>query len=182
MLWLGGAGGKSGPAILSVFGSKETPIPTPFRALPALIAAALLAVPAAGWAADCALTPSAFKLVLVADGVRSDKGLMTATVYDQKSRYLKKGGSLKVWRVPAEAPSTTLCIWLPRAGTYSAVIYHDENSNQKWDHAFPYRPLEGGGFANNPPVSTLPPSWDKTAFQVGEGETTVHITLRYPKS
>jgi uncharacterized protein (DUF2141 family) len=132
-------------------------------------------------AADCEGTPGGSKLTIVAEQVRSDKGLVTSTLYNDPSKYLHKNGSVKVWRTPAQSPETTMCIWLPGPGTYAVVVYHDENSNKKWDHTLFFHPLEGGGFSNNPHLHLLPPpSYDTVKFQAGEGETTIHIKLQYP--
>jgi uncharacterized protein (DUF2141 family) len=138
-----------------------------------MLANAVAAAPA------CEGTPSDTSLHIVIDGVRSDAGLMTATLYaDDETHFLKAKGSLKVWRVPAHAPSTTMCIWLPHPGPYEVAAYHDANANEKWDHSA-LGSIEGFGFSRNPTVFFSPPSLKATRFQAAAGDTTIHIKLSY---
>jgi uncharacterized protein (DUF2141 family) len=126
----------------------------------------------------CEGTPSDTQLHIVIDGVRSDAGLMTATLYgDDQAHFLKAKGSLKVWRVPAVTPSTTMCIWLPHPGPYEVAVYHDANANQKWDHAL--GSIEDFGFSRNPTIYFSPPSFISTVFQTQAGDTTIHIKLNH---
>lgn len=145
----------------------------------ALLAVGLMLAGAASAAPPCEGTPGDTSLHIVIDGVRSNAGLVTATIYgDDEAHFLKAKGSLKVWRVPAAAPSTTMCIWLPKPGPYEVAAYHDANSNQKWDHsAFGY--IEGFGFSRNPRIFLSPPKLAATRFQAGAGDTTIHIHLSY---
>ena len=104
---------------------------------------------------------------------------MTATLYPDDARvFLKKGGALAVWRNPANAPTTAMCIWLPGPGTYAVAVYHDANSNMKWDHAM-LGSIEGFGFSNNPRIFFSAPGFDAVKFQAAAGDTTVHVHLSY---
>ena len=146
-----------------------------------LIAGAALALASGAAAAvpSCEGTPSETSLHIVVDGVRSNAGLMTASLYgDEEASFLKSKGSLKVWRVQAAAPSTSMCIWLPHPGPYEVAVYHDANSNLKWDHSS-LGSIEGFGFSRNPTIFISPPSLKATRFQVGAGDTTIHVHLSY---
>lgn len=148
---------------------------------PTVFAGATLLLVAASAAAapTCEGTPSDAKLSIVVDGVRSGAGLVTASLYaDDQAHFLKSEGSLKVWRVPAAAPSTSMCIWLPHPGAYGVAVYHDANSNLKWDHAS-LGSIEGFGFSRNPTIFFSPPSLKRTRFAAGAGETTIHVRLSY---
>ncbi len=140
----------------------------------------LLAATSAATAAPvCEGTPSDTQLRIVIDGVRSNEGLMAATLYaDDEAHFLKSQGSLKVWRVPAQAPSTTMCIWLPHPGAYEVAVYHDANSNLKWDHSS-LGSIEGFGFSRNPMIFFSAPSMKATRFQAPVGDTTLRIHLSY---
>ncbi len=128
---------------------------------------------------SCEGTPSDTQLHIVIDGVRSDDGLMAATLYaDDEATFLKSKGSLKVWRVPAHSPTTTMCIWLPHPGSYAVAAYHDANSNLKWDHSS-LGSIEGFGFSRNPMIFFSPPSLKATRFQAPVGDTTLRIHLSY---
>jgi uncharacterized protein (DUF2141 family) len=73
-----------------------------------------------------------------------------------------------------------MCIWLPHGpGTYAFAVYHDANSNGKWDHALLHA-IEGFGFSNNPRTLFSAPTYDEVKFRAGPGETTLHVRLRYP--
>ena len=131
-------------------------------------------------AQECAGQPGAARVNIIVDGVRTDQGLMTATLYPaDQSRFLKADGQLAVWRVPAKAPSTEMCIWVPAPGPYALALYDDLNSNHHFDHTT-FAPLEPYGFSNNPRIFFILPSARSATFQASPGETTVHIALRYP--
>jgi len=129
-------------------------------------------------AQDCEGTPGGAKLIIQVDGVRSTKGEMTASLYPgDKSQFLVANGALKVWRTSAQTPTTRMCIWLKGPGTYAVAVYHDANSNQKWDHSL-VGYFEDFGFSNNPTVLFSQPPYDKVKFQAHAGETTIHVRLR----
>ncbi|MGI9169878.1 MAG: DUF2141 domain-containing protein [Caulobacteraceae bacterium] len=142
--------------------------------------AILAMAPAGARSQDCQGTPSNARLSLVIEGVRSDHGLMTASLYpDDKSQFLVKNGALKVWRDAAQAPETKLCIWLRGPGTYAVAVYHDANANRRLDLGV-FGPTEAYGFSNNPRILFSKPSFDSVKFQAGAGETTIHIRLNHP--
>jgi len=142
-------------------------------------AAALLALAHQAAAQTCAGTPSDNKLSIIVEGITSDKGDITSTLYpNDQAKFLVAGGSLKVWRTPAQAPETDMCIWLPGPGTYALVVYHDANSNGKWDHKLLW--FEGIGFSNNPSLGFSKPALSKVTFDASGAETTLHVRLRYP--
>ena len=143
-----------------------------------LLAAAV--IPAAARAGDCEGAPSTARLNIVVEGVRSNQGWMTASLYpNDRSQYLVANGALKVWRVPARAPETRMCIWLSSPGTYAVAVYHDANSNLWLDRNL-FGPTEGYGFSNNPRIAFAPPPLAAVRFTAAAGNTVVHIRLRYP--
>src|SRR5258706_15079256 len=90
-------------------------------ALGAALAGMALA-PTAANAQDCEGTPGVARLYVVVDGVRSARGLMVASLYPgDKGQFLIKNGALKVWSVPAQAPTSSLGIWLRGPGTYAVA-------------------------------------------------------------
>ena len=148
------------------------------RSIAVLAALAVLGVCAHGRQRQGA--PGAAKLSIVVEGVRSDRGLMTASLYPgDKSQFLIKNGALKVWSVAAQAPATKMCIWLRGPGTYAVAVYHDANSNHKLDIGM-FGPTEAYGFTNNPRIMFAKPSYDSVKFPAKAGETTVHIRLNHP--
>jgi uncharacterized protein (DUF2141 family) len=141
--------------------------------------AGLALVPIGAHAQECQGEPSAAKISIVIEGVASNRGLMTASLYPgQKSQFLIKNGAVKVWSVPAQAPTTRMCIWRS-PGTYAVAVYHDANSNHRFDVGM-FGPTEAYGFSNNPRIMFSKPSFESVKFQVKEGETTVHVRLNHP--
>ena len=124
--------------------------------------------------------PTGTKLNVVVDGVRTDQGLMTVTVYPpDRDKFLKADGEIGVWRIPSQTPSTEMCIWVPAPGPYDVAVYDDLNENHRFDHTL-VAPLEPYGFSNNPRIFLGPPSAGAAKIDIAEGETTIHIQLRYP--
>ena len=148
----------------------------------ALLLAGLTLAPAAARAqATCQGDPSDTKLHVVIQGVRKAEGLMTATLYgDDPAKFLKGGGELKVWREPAQAPVTEMCVWLPGPGNYAVAIYHDNKSAMKFTKGALGMPNQGYGFTRNPKLFLGPPSLKAAIFPAAVGETTQVIKLRYP--
>ncbi len=148
---------------------------------PAALAFAIAGA-APAMADPCQGEPTGTKLTLMVDGVRNDQGLMTATVYPPESgKFLKAKGEIAIWRVPAKAPSTPMCVWLPKPGAYAVAIYDDLNGNRRFDHSA-IAPQEPYGFSNDPRLFLGPPSANAARFTVAPGETTIHIHLRYPSN
>ena len=141
-------------------------------------ALALLAGGAQGQ--ECDGKPSGARLLIAVEGVRSSQGLMAATLYpDDRTRFLVKNGSLKVWRNPVHAPVTDMCIWLPGPGAYALAIYQDVNANMKIDVG-PFGPTEPYGFSNNPRILFSKPSFESVRFLAHAGENAIHIRLHNP--
>jgi uncharacterized protein (DUF2141 family) len=129
-------------------------------------------------AEDCAASEA--KLDVTVEGLRSQKGLITYTLYpDDKKRFLAKGGSLERIRVDARAPATETCVPLPGPGTYLLAVYHDEDGNRKLNRSLIGLPREGFGFSNNATSSIGLPSFDAVRFIAKAGVTALKIKLRY---
>ena len=136
--------------------------------------------PAPASAAACQGAPTATRLTVAIDNVDASRGLMTGSLYPgDRSVFLVKNGALKVWSVPAAAPQTRMCIYLRGPGTYAFAVYHDANSNGRWDHHL-LGEIEGVGFSNNPHLMFSKPSYDQVKFEAGPGETTLHVRMYYP--
>jgi uncharacterized protein (DUF2141 family) len=148
----------------------------------ALLFAGLAVDPAPARAqATCQGEPSDSKLHVIVQGVRDTGGLMTATLYgDDPTKFLKSAGELKVWREPAKAGTTEMCVWLPGPGTYAVAIYHDAKKAMRFTRGALGMPNQGYGFSRDPHLFLGPPALKSASFPAAAGETTVNITLRYP--
>jgi uncharacterized protein (DUF2141 family) len=145
-------------------------------------AALLLPLGAPGRAAaePCEGPPGPVRLYVNVEGVRTARGRIEVTVYpDNAARFLKKGGSLYVGRVNAQAGRTRVCLQLPRTGHYGLAVLHDANGNRKMDKNFLGLPGEGFGFSNNPVLRLGPPAFAKVRFAVPRSGVQTSVKLRY---
>ncbi len=154
----------------------------PALALAGAGALAALPAPAHAAPADCQgdLSGEGWLNVEVA-GVRSSEGLMAITVYaDDRSRFLVKGGSLDVVRVPARQGTTRACVKLPGTGVYAIAVYHDEDGSRKINRSSLGLPTEGFGFSNNPSTLAGLPAFRSVRLSVAKNGLTTRINMRYP--
>lgn len=151
------------------------------KPITACFGAMALALCGAAHAQMCEGVPTTARLEVLIENVQSSAGEMTGSIYPgDRSQFLKKDGALKVWRVPAEAPVTKMCIWLKNGpGDYAFAVYHDANDNGRWDHNL-LTGIEGFGFSNNPQTFLSAPHYDQVKFTAAAGVTTLHVRLRYP--
>lgn len=157
--------------------------------LPRRICAAALAL-CAGLAASvpanaqpgCQGPVSDIYVNVVVEGLNNANGLIAVTLYADNSRkFLAKGGSLYVGRVNAAAPTTRMCIHVPRTGVYAIAVYHDSNGNRKIDRGGLLGiPTEGFGFSNNPPTIASLPSFSSVRINIPRSGLTTHVRLKYP--
>ncbi len=64
-------------------------------------------------------------------------------------------------------------------GIYAITVFHDENSNGKFDRDWLGLPEEGYGFSNDAPAHLHAPSFEAASFVVGTGDTEISIHMRY---
>jgi uncharacterized protein (DUF2141 family) len=146
-----------------------------------LVVAALWAAgAAAAEQPECTGHKGPLKLYVNVQGVRSNQGLVAVTLYaDDSSKFLMHHGSLYVGRVPAMAPATRVCIYIPAPGVYALAVYHDANANRKFDRTGIGLPNEGFGFSNDPPVFLGMPSFKRVRISVPKTDLNTTIKLRY---
>jgi uncharacterized protein (DUF2141 family) len=129
---------------------------------------------------DCAGDPGPARLRVMVEGVSASGGMMTATLYpDAQDKFLKANGQLAVWRVPAAAPATMMCLKLAAPGRYALAVYDDLNLNGRFDHTT-LAPREPYGFSNNPHPFFILPSVRSVSFTAAPGDTILHVRLTYP--
>ena len=136
---------------------------------------------AQGAPAGCTGPASPHWINVVVEGVRNDSGQIAITLYeDDSSKFLVKHGSLYVGRTKAVAGTTSTCIYLPRNGVWALALYHDENSNEKFDLSSFKLPAEGYGFSNNPPTLLGLPTFNSVRINIARDGMTSHIRMKYP--
>jgi uncharacterized protein (DUF2141 family) len=156
------------------------PLLRSLAALAAGLMLAAIAAPAIAETQDCHGEPSANRLYITVEGVRSERGFTVANVYGaDRHRFLADNGWLYVWRDPAQRGEVTMCMYLPEPGSYAVVVFHDANGNGELDMGA-FGPREGYGFSNNVRPILSAPSLNSVSFPVSEGVTRLRIRLRYP--
>jgi uncharacterized protein (DUF2141 family) len=151
-----------------------------------LVALACLALGAAATGAHagplaCQGARSPQRLIVAVEGVRSSDGFVVGELYGaDRSRFLIDHRELVNWRAPAEAGTTTLCLYLAAPGLYEVVVYHDANANGRIDKDLIGRPKEAYGFSNNVRPVLRKPSLESVRFLASPGDTLLHIRLLYP--
>jgi len=111
--------------------------------------------------------------------LRNDHGQVGCSLFNDPTGFPRHGNVFRhVWapihgdRAVCEFPG------IP-AGTYAAAVFHDENSDGKFNTNMFGMPLEGYGFSNDAPVRFGPPSFEAASFRY-EGKTASDpIHIRY---
>jgi uncharacterized protein (DUF2141 family) len=146
-----------------------------------MLISALLALAAAPAEPPCTGTPSATRLFVQVEKVRSSRGLIAVTLYtDVRRKFLAKRGSLYVGRVPARQGRTDVCIHVPTPGIYALAVYHDADSDRSFDRTGLGLPSEGFGFSNNPPTFLGMPNFSSVRISVPRSGTRTMVKLKYP--
>jgi uncharacterized protein (DUF2141 family) len=63
-------------------------------------------------------------------------------------------------------------------GSYAVSLIHDENGNGKLDTSL-FVPREGFGFSRNPAIAFGPPKFASARFEIGGGDATQTVRVRY---
>ncbi|HUQ14237.1 MAG TPA: DUF2141 domain-containing protein [Novosphingobium sp.] len=153
------------------------------HALAAFVALAAPAAfaPALAAPAGCLGTPSETWLTVAIEGLRNARGLVNVAVYPDDSRqFLAKGGTIKNNRLPASAPVTRACVFVPAPGVYAIAVYHDEDANRKLNRSALGLPAEGFGFTNNPSTVAGLPAFRSVRLSVPKAGLTTHVRMKYP--
>lgn len=160
--------------------SPNGPAPRRLFALILLTMLTLLGAPpqrAAAADADCA-GPN--RLIVQIDGMRSEGGDITVTLYpDDEKKFLAKTGKMARVRPRTVMPVTEACFTLPAPGVYAVAVYHDEDGDHDFGRNLLGLPMEGFGFSNDAPTPIGLPQFSKVRFRAGPGDTTIKVRLRY---
>ncbi len=107
---------------------------------------------------------------------------MAVTLYaDEPRKFLVKKGSMYVGRVPATAPETRMCLFVPKPGVYVLAVYHDEDSSTTIKRSGVLGlPEEGFGFSNNPATIASIPSFRSVRLNIAKTGLSTRIHLKYP--
>lgn len=146
----------------------------------AFAAIASAATPVAA-AEECAGKPSEHRLTVSVSNIRAAKGEVAITIYpDDPKRFLAPKGKLLRERVPARAPTTGACFYLPAPGFYAIAVYHDANADHDFNRSVVGMPTEGYGFSNDAPTKVGLPGFNTVRFRVPAGASRTALRMRYP--
>jgi uncharacterized protein (DUF2141 family) len=147
----------------------------------AAAASLLLGTSAAAQPADCTGHEGPVRLYVEVEGIQASEGLIAVSLYaDDSSKFLAKRGALYVGRVPARAPKTTVCIYLPSTGVYALGVSQDVDSDRKYDRTSVGLPDEPFGFSNDPAVFLGLPRFSSVRLSVPRDNMHTSVRLRHP--
>jgi len=111
-------------------------------------------------------------------GITPSRGTLRVQLYPGTAAdWLKTGHWLNRIEIPARGSTASVCMPVPEPGTYAIAVRHDVNGNGKTDLR-----ADGGGMSNNPAINIFnlgKPSYEKTAFSVGNAVKTISVRMRY---
>ena len=120
------------------------------------------------------------RINVVVEGLHSTRGDIVVEIYpDDAKRFLVPKTQVNSIHLKLESNPQSVCLPVPKPGAYGVAIFHDENSDRKFNRNILGIPTEGFGLSNNPPIRLSQPSFESVRFEAGEGETTVHVRLHY---
>ena len=122
-------------------------------------------------------TCSAAVLEIVVVGLKNQKGDVHIAIFNKAEHFPYQEGVFLESKASILDNTAQLKFNNLPPGLYGAAIYHDENSNHKFDQGFLGIPLESYGFSNNASVFLSPPSFEEAMFQLKSPKTTVIINL-----
>jgi uncharacterized protein (DUF2141 family) len=135
----------------------QTGLRAAIAALPALVLAALLALP------QPASAEPAAKLSLTVTGIKEAKGALMIAVFDEAG--YGKDKSVAAAAVPVTALTASTTFDLP-PGRYGIKMFHDVDGDGKMATNPFGMPIEPFGFSNNAPAQFGPATWQDAAFVV----------------
>jgi uncharacterized protein (DUF2141 family) len=124
-------------------------------------------------------TSQAVDLQINVVGLRSIQGEIHFGLFNRPEAF-PKGESLAGTKVKVTSGSVTVVFTDLQPGTYAVSLYHDENSNGRFDKNFLGLPQEGYGFSNDARPTLLgPPSFTQASFTVDGNQKVITITVQY---
>jgi uncharacterized protein (DUF2141 family) len=122
--------------------------------------------------------PSTGDLQVVVVGFQSDTGDMKVALSDSESNYASKSKAFRGTSATIEGDRATAVFANLPYGEYAVRVYHDANSNDKFDTNFMGVPTEPYGFSNNVRGTFGPAKWDNAKFDFRRQRMTVEIRVK----
>lgn len=113
------------------------------------------------------------------DGLRNQNGSVNVAIYDHRDAFPSNDAkALRTLHLSIERSKATAKLRLPE-GKYALAMFHDENSDGKFQKNFLGFPAEGFGFSKNPKVILRAPKFDDCAVTVGVNNKLITIRMQY---
>lgn len=120
-----------------------------------------------------AASASAADLVVTLDGIESDQGHVTVSVFENAESFKAKSDPIATNTLPA-AQGVMIFVFTDLPDKAIAVAaYHDRNDNGELDTNFMGAPKEGYGVSNNPKNRFGPPKYKVSDYLLGCMQTIV---------
>jgi uncharacterized protein (DUF2141 family) len=128
--------------------------------------------------ASGAVQAQASTLVVTLKNVRDNAGNLRASLYRDPDTFRKEDKALQVVAVPASPGDIRLQFNDVPPGRYAIMAYHDADADGRLNLRLGMFPTEGYGLSNNPKIFG-PPKFADSAFEVGDSETSINISISY---
>src|SRR5579859_4764788 len=120
------------------------------------------------------------RLLVRVVGLRNNQGDVRCTLFSSAEDFPTNSDLLATTVTAPIAERTALCEFSAIApGTYAVVLFHDENSDGKFNRDWLGMPKEGYGFSNDAPTRWHAPRFDAASFQFTGGISEILVHLRY---
>lgn len=151
--------------------------PRPFAAL---IAGALMAVPAIGAPAQQPQGTAGVSVSIQVTELRNTKGVVRACMSPDPKKFPRCQGDPAAYRAVVKADEAEdIRFTGVTPGRYAIALLHDENDNGKADRALGMMPKEGYGFSRDAKVRMGPPKFEEAAIDIGTSAVSQSIRMRY---
>jgi uncharacterized protein (DUF2141 family) len=111
-------------------------------------------------------------------GLRSDRGSLSAGLFDGPVRWLDAGAETASCRAAIHGHRAR-CVFGPlRPGRYAVAFFHDEDGDGAVGRDWLGIPTEGYGFSNDAAIALAPPSFSSARFDV-RAHARLRATARY---
>ena len=109
-------------------------------------------------------------LILKIKNFDNQSGLIHIAIYNEQEKFPKKEGKLLGFKEKiSKIIENNYEINNLKEGIYAVAIFHDENSNNKFDSFFGI-PNEKYGFSNNPSIFLSAPKFEQSSFDLRQNE------------
>lgn len=127
-----------------------------------------------------AASPSGNALLVRVAGLRSNQGEVRCTLFSSAEDFPTNDDQMAITVTAPIIGQIAICRFSAIApGTYAVVLFHDENSDGKFNRDWLGLPTEGYGFSNDAPSHWHTPSFDAASFPFAGGITEILVHVRY---